>query len=422
MPMQAVQGLPLPLSPGPEAGSGPDQADAAVFLSILAALAVPPQLNYQQECPEPSALMTGKPATLDGLEKPKLIPGYPAGILPEVGQEQEPGVLEAGEGLINRQPAEAGMSPGDNVTSPEPAAPEKTALISRSAENTGSNPSNEQGMFLGPPEPVKDQYGRKDGVRGVFEKLPGLMSLKKPQQWLQGHIHQVTDKAAPGKEQANTREILSGVTLIKELPAPEAKAAPEGEMAWEEGDAGRHENRTFAGFLGRDQVLTVNTKENPLPQFKVPLPQLAEEIPRIIQEQVGRGAQKTSSKELVIRLEPKDLGKLLVKISSEEGVITVKILAEQAGTKNLVENGLSNLRQSFLEQGIKYGRMDVELGGQYLQQQNQHQQNQQQYQTFQFQPESFIDSLSGDHSYSVEDRPARAALRPSSLGTVDYLV
>lgn len=54
---------------------------------------------------------------------------------------------------------------------------------------------------------------------------------------------------------------------------------------------------------------------------------------------------------------------MVVKLTSEEGIVSVKILAHAPVTKDLLESGLNSLRQSFMEQGIRFDRMDVELGG-----------------------------------------------------------
>lgn len=111
---------------------------------------------------------------------------------------------------------------------------------------------------------------------------------------------------------------------------------------------------------------------------KVNVSKLPEELPKIIKtkmEYIHRG--KDNKDQMVLQLEPKELGKITVKLSSEEGVVSVKILAEHSEAKFMLENGMSNLKESFQEQGIKYGRVDVEVGGQSLDQgQQQSDQNQ----------------------------------------------
>jgi flagellar hook-length control protein FliK len=90
---------------------------------------------------------------------------------------------------------------------------------------------------------------------------------------------------------------------------------------------------------------------------------LAQDFPEIVISRLKTIDKANGSKELVVQLEPKELGKMVVKLTSEEGIVSVKILAHAPVTKDLLESGLNSLRQSFMEQGIRFDRMDVELGG-----------------------------------------------------------
>ncbi|MCR4440972.1 MAG: flagellar hook-length control protein FliK [Peptococcaceae bacterium] len=111
------------------------------------------------------------------------------------------------------------------------------------------------------------------------------------------------------------------------------------------------------------------------PPVRMPASELPEEFPRIVRARLEHGAGREGSREFIIQLEPKELGRLLVRLTSHDGVVSVKIAVEHAETKTLLENGMQSLRQSFSEQGIRYGRLDVELGGQFMNPQ-QHQQQQ----------------------------------------------
>ncbi len=99
-------------------------------------------------------------------------------------------------------------------------------------------------------------------------------------------------------------------------------------------------------------------------------------LPDVLVSTVKTDLKKDGSKELLVRLEPKELGKVVVKLTSREGVVSVKMFAENREAGSLLENSMNNLRQSLHDTGIKYGRMDVEVGGEFInQQQNQHQHN-----------------------------------------------
>ena len=104
--------------------------------------------------------------------------------------------------------------------------------------------------------------------------------------------------------------------------------------------------------------------------------QLPKELPELVMSKLKTFEHKDGSKDIVIHLEPKELGKMVVKLTSQEGIVSVKFMAHYPVTRDLLESSLNNLRQSFSEQGISFDRMDVELGGQQLDQ-SQYQQQQQ---------------------------------------------
>ncbi len=105
---------------------------------------------------------------------------------------------------------------------------------------------------------------------------------------------------------------------------------------------------------------------------------MTKDLPEIVISKFKTMTKADGAKELVVQLEPKELGKLVVKLTSIEGTVSVKILAHAPVTRELLETGLGSLRQSFAEQGIRFDRMDVELGGEQLNQSfYEHQQHEQ---------------------------------------------
>ncbi len=108
-------------------------------------------------------------------------------------------------------------------------------------------------------------------------------------------------------------------------------------------------------------------------ETKMNVKELPEKLPELVKSQVKLLDSRNDNKDITIQLEPKELGKTIVKLSAEEGVVTVKILAEHASARAIIEQGVQQLKQSLAEQGIKYGRVDVELAGQFTDQ-GQHQQ------------------------------------------------
>lgn len=170
-------------------------------------------------------------------------------------------------------------------------------------------------------------------------------------------------------------------------------------------------------FLAMQETAKTDKPQKDEYGTRVRMENLDKEFPKIVssrlQETNGRG-----DRDLVIELEPRDLGRLVVKLNSREGVVSLKVFVENAETRTLLENGMQNLRQSLLEQGIKYGRIDVELGGQYINQ-NHHQQQQ---------PGWFQSKFSGggmwiEKQYLAEVETAEHVFAGTTHnGSVDYMI
>lgn len=115
-------------------------------------------------------------------------------------------------------------------------------------------------------------------------------------------------------------------------------------------------------------------------QTEVPVRDLGRELPRLVTDRLPETYAGQGGRDFIIRLEPKELGQLVVKLTTQEGVVSVKIITENAEARALLDHGMPALKQSLLEQGIRYGRMDVELepGGQYISQNHDHDHSRQQ--------------------------------------------
>jgi len=63
-----------------------------------------------------------------------------------------------------------------------------------------------------------------------------------------------------------------------------------------------------------------------------------------------------------INLSPESLGKIMIKLDMNEGNIIGRILVENADVKNLLENNINNLKETFSEKGILLKEMSVTVG------------------------------------------------------------
>lgn len=63
-----------------------------------------------------------------------------------------------------------------------------------------------------------------------------------------------------------------------------------------------------------------------------------------------------------ISLNPESLGKIMIKLDMDEGNIIGKILVENTDVKNLLENNINNLKETFSSKGILLKEMNVTVG------------------------------------------------------------
>jgi flagellar hook-length control protein FliK len=172
-------------------------------------------------------------------------------------------------------------------------------------------------------------------------------------------------------------------------------------------------------FLSEQVTKQIAAKEISVSSAKtveIQVEKLPEELPNIIKAKLQQSETKEGSRDFIIQLEPKALGKMSVKLTSMEGIVSVKILVEQVESKSIIDNSIQNLKQNFLDQGIKYGRIDVEVGSQFAGQDNQ---QQQQNLFFNEQANRRNYMKEGDYYTDIETNQATGMMISSS--NVDYL-
>ena len=97
-------------------------------------------------------------------------------------------------------------------------------------------------------------------------------------------------------------------------------------------------------------------------------PEQPAQIPKMTQMIFGQIAQKAKvivspgMTELQIQLKPEFLGKLNLRISSENGVVTAKFNTESLQVKGIIEANLNTLKSALAEQGVKVDQLVVNVG------------------------------------------------------------
>ena len=86
---------------------------------------------------------------------------------------------------------------------------------------------------------------------------------------------------------------------------------------------------------------------------------------RSISEQIiqsGKLKLLGEKQEIEIQLKPEYLGKLALKVTAENGVLTARFLVENHQVSRMLDQNLANIRQTLAEQGISLEQVQVEVG------------------------------------------------------------
>ncbi|WP_313016848.1 flagellar hook-length control protein FliK [Acetoanaerobium noterae] len=105
--------------------------------------------------------------------------------------------------------------------------------------------------------------------------------------------------------------------------------------------------KIFSNTMLMNSVKKVDVRNN---QFMQMISKIADEIRLNVDK---------NKNEMTIKLQPETLGKLTVKISSENGVMNASFFAENDKAKNMIENNMIELKNSLEKQGIQVQNLTV---------------------------------------------------------------
>ncbi|MFA5536008.1 MAG: flagellar hook-length control protein FliK [Bacillota bacterium] len=125
---------------------------------------------------------------------------------------------------------------------------------------------------------------------------------------------------------------------------------------------GRREN-LFQGFTGQT---TEATKSGEGATTASLIQDLPEKISyRSISEQIiqsGKLKLLGQKQEIEIQLKPEHLGRLALKVTAENGILTARFLVENYQVSRALDQNLTNIRQTLADQGISLDQVQVEVG------------------------------------------------------------
>ena len=136
----------------------------------------------------------------------------------------------------------------------------------------------------------------------------------------------------------------------------------------------------------------------------------------------------SSFSEMELQLQPENLGKLNLVISSRDGIITAQFMAENDVVKSAIENQIVMLKDNFEQQGLKVDAVEVtvqthgfEMGKNLEGREDNPQDDDDRHRTSRMLTLEEINAIIGDGEAADEDVLAAEMLRASG-GNVDYLI
>lgn len=135
----------------------------------------------------------------------------------------------------------------------------------------------------------------------------------------------------------------------------------------------------------------------------------------------------SSFSEMELQLQPENLGKLNLLISSRDGIITAQLMAENDDVKNAIENQLVMLKDNFEQQGLKVDAVEVTVQshgfetGKNLEGRNESSQDDGGHRSSRQLTLEQINAIIGDDEVTDEDLLAVEMMRATG-GNVDYMV
>ncbi|WP_339249050.1 flagellar hook-length control protein FliK [Paenibacillus sp. FSL P2-0136] len=192
-------------------------------------------------------------------------------------------------------------------------------------------------------EPKVEMYSKADLATDVRRLLGASASTRS-----------MLDAAAAGTAEAviadeGSTPVLAGMAASMKKTVSAEEALPAGEAVTAEPEV------VTAGQLSLRHGITAPLKAEAAP---VPVQQFAQEMNTFISGKLEI-VKKGGVAEATITLFPENLGQVDVKISMQNGNLVAQFMTQHAGTKDMLEQQMSQLRLALQSQGLQVERLEV---------------------------------------------------------------
>ena len=189
---------------------------------------------------------------------------------------------------------------------------------------------SESGMSFG--ERLAEQGGKSQ----VAASQAGAANASQFQQELKSETKQSAKKSASGEGESLKGDLSASSSLapVAGAPAPNANAKTAAAGA--------------AGFMVGGRVIPTQAEEQ-------------ENIRELVRQ--AQVVLKKGGGEMNLELKPEGIGQVKLKVSVDDGNVSVQMLAENDHSKRLLEKSLHELKANLAAQDLQVGSMKVDIGG-----------------------------------------------------------
>jgi flagellar hook-length control protein FliK len=191
---------------------------------------------------------------------------------------------------------------------------------------------------------------------------------------IQGTVMADADAESPGKPGSSQPADYTALAVkpatgetkpdIKQIIAMESQIHPV-KVESEKSAGSQMDNQNQPGQDTAKFNLLLNQTEAKPTQLLKPMELPREQIePKQLMQQIVQQADillKSDLSEIKMQLKPDFLGKMLIKVTVEDGVVTAKFITENQHVKQMLEANLTSLRQSLEASGMKVEKAEVNV-------------------------------------------------------------
>jgi flagellar hook-length control protein FliK len=201
-----------------------------------------------------------------------------------------------------------------------------------------------QGWLITSDDSVPDGQGSQTKIQPLVESLTtGLGILNKKPSVLNEKLSELLEtlKSLLNKGTEDAKETV----LLAKVKGTLSQESLKGENS----KSSHNSNISFGSITNS---LTANAAEG-----KIATTPVLEQIASALREQVPNGQQ--TMKELSLQLHPAELGKIQIALRWANGQVHLQIQASEAATVQLLQNQLTQLRQTLTDQGVNCGTLQM---------------------------------------------------------------